>query len=890
MSVDVDTLNLSSLNIDRSDHLSLHTLWSEVGVLTLRWQDVLNNQFSSESFTVFSRMLHEIATLSEEHSYTQIYDVVSEMESTVIALGRSQGAIQEVINDSVVEYMSSCVLMLETLCRRLMEGVLKRTEYDVIALTNTASRVYFLDDNPEISQALAVDIKGHGYQVLAFRCVDDLIHAVRFREPVAIVVFLDERKPNVAGSVPESLSESLTEEQELVNRQELLLSVMAISNGRVPCIAVGRDSDMTSRMAAAAAGVNSFYTEPLPLVSLVSELYSLQHTAKTKRLRLLLMSDVENQSSLFIERTLIDAHLTVTTVTQLPALVEHLVAGFKQSAPVDIVVLYDRGDEVLLRQCFALLRQDPLLEAVPLFVITENNVHYSEHFLRLIVLGSAEHFSMAELAVSEHAVDTAHLALKIQSSALRYRRQLAMSDYQKNVEFDSGLLTVTGFYQQCGQVLMTFDTREDAPPIMMRVQVTSLTRFADEIGLADEIVRRRIAHGLMGFLSPMDRVVALGVDQFSLFIAQAEPRRHEILCQKVHDWIAHFSAQYANDVTLGVLIGSGTVLVGDDVTHTSLNTHLYAAERDALMAIHWQTKPRDTEIKSQSTQSDTDNMSGNIISVPNYQLSALGEPVTEVPDVITNKARVSDWSERIKQAIKAKRLSLVYQPIVSLGMDSYERYEVLLRLHEEGNVITPGEFLGVMSNSALVSYIDRWVVATALKELRQANRVNHQVSVFFIKLMAKTIADRAFVPWLKKAFDGSGVDPSQCVFELPETLLLASFAESQDAIRRLRELGAKVSVSNFGGSQQSLSILEYFEVDFVKLDRRFTVEEDAGQWNDQLKSLLQQVTEQKVVVLAGFVENTDSLLSVIKKGVGLVLGDFLQPPNAERQFDFSITL
>ncbi|OUR90240.1 hypothetical protein A9Q81_19800 [Gammaproteobacteria bacterium 42_54_T18] len=904
MSVNVEALNLSKLNIDRPDHLSLHTLLSEINALSLRWQDVLNNHFSSESFTVFSRMLHEIAKLSEEHRYTQVYDVVSEMESTVIALGRNLGAMQEASNGSVVEYMSSCVLMLETLCRRLMEEMLKQTEKDAVILTNTASRVYFLDENPQTSQALAVDIKGHGYQVLSFRCVDDLIHAVRFREPVAILVFLDAESPIGVSQADNERKQNVTEELELINRQELLLSVMAISNGRVPCIAVGRGSDMTSRLAAAAAGVNSFYVEPLPLVTLVSELHSLQHTVKVEPLRLLLMSDVEGRSSLLIERTLVDAHLQVTTVTQLPALVEHLVAGFKQSTPVDVVVLYDHGDEVLLRQCFALLRQDPLLEAVPLFVITESKVHYSEHFLRLIVLGSSGHFSMAELveqeqvdsghfeskyAESRYAEKVAHLLLKIQSNALRYRRQLAIQDYQKNVEPDSGLLTVTGFYQQCGRVLSSIDALEGAPPVMIRVQVIALARFADEIGLTDEVLKRRIAHGLMSLLSPMDRVVAFGMDQFSLFIAQADPRRYEILCQKIQDWIAHFSAQYADEVMLGALVGSGTVLFGSGSNHASLNASLHAAERDAVMAIHWQTKPSDTE---QPPQFDTitENMGGNIKQADRPRRSPLGESVTEVPDVITSKTRVSDWSERIKQAIKAKRLSLVYQPIVSLGMDSYERYEVLLRLNEEGKVITPREFLGVMSDSALVSYIDRWVVATALKELRQANRINNHISVFFIKLTAKTIADRSFVPWLKKAFDGSGIDPAQCVFELPEALLLASFAESQDAIRRLRELGAKVSISNFGGSQQSLSILEYFEVDFVKLDRRFTVQENAGEWSDQLMSLLQQVTIRKVVVLAGFVENTDSLLSVIQKGVGLVSGDFLQPPDAERQFDFAINL
>ncbi len=889
MSVNVEPLNLSELNIDRSDHLNLHTLLSEVNNLSFRWQDVLNNHFSAESFTVFSRMLHEIAKLSEERCYTQVYDLVSEMESTVIALGRSQRAVQEAINGSVVEYMSSCVQMLETLCRHLMEEMLRRAENDVATLTNTASRVYFLDENPQVSQALAVDIKGHGYQVLSFRCMDDLVHAVRFREPVAILVFDgNERKRGVT-------------EGELINRQEHLLSVMAISNGRVPCIAVGRSNDMTSRMAAAAAGVNSFYTEPVPLVSLVSELHNLQHTAKAKFFNLLLMSDVENRSSLLIERTLNNAHLQVTTVTQLPVLIEHLVAGFKQSTPVDVVVLYDHGDEVLMRKCFALLRQDPLLEAVPLFVITESKVHYSEHFLRLIVMGSAGQFSMAELAGPEHfdsaqveskyaeskyAEKHTQLLLKIQSCALRYRRQLAISGYQKNVEPDSGLLTVTGFYNQCEQVLSSLDVREDAPPVMMRVQVTSLIEFADELGLADEILRQRIAHGLMSLLSPMDRVSAFGVDQFSLFIAQVDPQRHETLCQKIHDWMAHFSAQYADGVMLSAMIGCGTVLVGSGALngsrYVSLDASLHAAGRDAVKAIHWQTKP--DEIDKQSAQFDTaiDNMGGNI--------KTLNDSMVKVPDVITDKANIGDWSERIKQAIKAKRLSLVYQPIVSLGMDSYERYEVLLRLNEGGKIITPREFLGVMNESALVSYIDRWVVASALKELRQANRMNNYISVFFIKLTAKTIADRTFVPWLKKAFEGSGIDSAQCVFELPEALLLASFAESQDAIRRLRELRAKVSISNFGGSQQSLSLLEYFEVDFVKLDRRYTVEENADQWNDQLKLLLQQVTARKVVVLAGFVENTECLLSVIQKGVGLVSGDFLQPPAAERQFDFAINL
>ena len=851
--------DIAKLNVDRPDHLNLYTLLTQVRKLHACWLDLQNNSSSSEELTVFSRVLHEIANLSEEHRYFQAYELVCEMESTVIALGRKQGEL----NDSVIEYMSSCLAMLETLCHQLTEGVLKETTNQISLPINTAPRVYFFDESQRTSQALAVDIKGHGYQVLSFRCMDDLVHAIKFREPIAVIVFL--------GGAELSETDEAERSAEISDQQELLLSVMGISSGRVPCIAVGQANDMISRLAAAGAGVNSFYMEPLPLAILVSELFSLRHISMTQKLRVILLSESENQSSALLESTLTDSGMQVVGLRQPELLVEQLLAR-QYSQNIDAVVLYDQGNESLLRQCFALMRQDPVLEVVPLFVVTENKVRHSELFMRLILLGSAGHFSMADMA--KPGVSS-QLLLKIQSNILRFRRQSTVAEYKNYVEMDSGLLTRLGFYQQCAYVLSTLEAREDAPPMMLVFQIEQFTRFANDIGLSDEDARRRVSHGLIGLLSPMDRLIMLSGGQFVLFLAQVDKPREQTLKRNIEGWFEHFTAQYSERVDIQTIFGGGVVSDND----------LQRAVRDALGAVHWRREQLFAKLVPVTNQISDDE---TVVPFSHEGRESASSQPTKIQPV-TGAVSTGNWPVRIKQAIKTRRLSLVFQPIVSLEMDKYERYEVLLRLNELEEVISPSSFMNSMNDAALVNYIDRWVIATALKELSLANGVQPNISVFFIKLTAKTIADRTFIPWLQKALVSSKVMPSQCVFELPESVLLETFAESQDTIRRIRELGAKISVAHFGADEQSLTLFEYYELDFVKLDRCF-VSDDAGQWSDQLKVIMQKAKQKNITVLAGFVENTESMLSVIQQGVGLVLGDFLQPPEAERRFDFAINL
>lgn len=851
------------LNVDRQDHLSLHSLLTQVTSLSACWETACEKRFTAETLTQFSRVLHDVAKLSEEQHYSQVYELVCEMESAAIALGRrKEGAL----NDQVLKYMGSCVTLLGTLCHRLMDDALNRPEElaDSIAAmaSKSAKRVYFLDEYQQLSQGIAIDLRSHGYQVLSFRSTDDLRHAIRFREPIAIAVFLP--------SAPEKDSERTQLEQ-----QDLLQAVIAYGQGRVPCIAVGQSNDdAVSRMAAAEAGANSYYVAPVDIAALACELYSLHVMPSAEGLKTVLVTDSDCTASMQVHHALEEAEFDVETVHSGGEMIRTLIERLPSHNPVDAIVIFDRGNEALLRQSFALLRQDATLEHLPLFVISDAKVHHSEHFLRLIQMGAMGHFSMKSLL---HKDVSTPLLLKIQSNTQRHRRLQAKQIYAAKVESETGMLTPAGFEWHCQEVLNAVERLDNAPPHIVVLKLMNVERFSQAVGISDENLRAIICHGLLSLLSAMDRVISHSVDTHTLFLAQVDKSGMDQLLTKCSEWLSHFSAQYSAGETLTGVPGWSVVSEGD----------VEGAMRNARSALEWQLAQRGAKHSAQSSvspaEASTVNMDARAPVVKLENLRAQGARGTTGQEVVGN------WSSRVKNAIKKRCLNLVFQPIVSLDIDDRERYEVLLRLNESGEEILPGQFMKGIQDAALINYIDRWVITMALKELRQANRHRDKRCVFFIKLTGQTVADRSFVPWLKKALESSKVAPTQCVFELPEAILLESFAVAKDAIRRVRDLGASVSVSRFGTHEQSVGLLEYFEVDYVKLDQQVTCGEGDAE-REHLRMLIQEAKRRHVEVLAGFVEDTQSLMSVIQTGVGLVSGDFLQPPDALRQFDFAIDL
>ncbi|HXH02308.1 MAG TPA: EAL domain-containing protein [Candidatus Competibacteraceae bacterium] len=244
--------------------------------------------------------------------------------------------------------------------------------------------------------------------------------------------------------------------------------------------------------------------------------------------------------------------------------------------------------------------------------------------------------------------------------------------------------------------------------------------------------------------------------------------------------------------------------------------------------------------------------------------------------------------EEIGDTVKQQRLNLVFQPVVSLHGDTCERYEMLLRLrNQEGRELQPETVFAIAQHHRVGIVLDRWVIAQAMRLLRE-RRDSHPNTTLFINVSAAILQDSALLDWLSAGIERTGIDPGCLVFEMPENTAQRRQEAAARFISNLRRLGCGFSLERFGTRDDSLELAQALQVDYVKLDRRL-VAELAGdrQRQEQVREITQRLKAQGIMTVAGCVEDSVTLVLLWQCGVPLAQGFFLQRPHEEMNYDFT---
>jgi len=189
------------------------------------------------------------------------------------------------------------------------------------------------------------------------------------------------------------------------------------------------------------------------------------------------------------------------------------------------------------------------------------------------------------------------------------------------------------------------------------------------------------------------------------------------------------------------------------------------------------------------------------------------ETLVETPPMI----RVS-WGQRIRRALEEDRFRLYGQAIERLDRPQERRYEVLLRLFEEGEIVLPGAFLQVAERYGLVHEIDRAVVGSSIDALAQ---IEHPGVVFEVNLSGKSLSDPKLLPFIRDRIDRSGVDPSRLVLEITESAALSDAHKAQRFVETLRSIGCRFALDDFGVGFSSFYHLKHLAIDYLKIDGSF---------------------------------------------------------------------
>jgi diguanylate cyclase (GGDEF)-like protein len=172
----------------------------------------------------------------------------------------------------------------------------------------------------------------------------------------------------------------------------------------------------------------------------------------------------------------------------------------------------------------------------------------------------------------------------------------------------------------------------------------------------------------------------------------------------------------------------------------------------------------------------------------------------------------------LRQALSRDEFVLHYQPIIDLHGGRLLAAEALLRWqHPQLGTLGPDRFIRVAEESGLIVEIGEWVLNEACRQAMLWQAAGLPRFAVSVNLSAVQFRRGNLEAMVRGALTRFGLAPACLELELTESILLQDSAQ----LRRLKELGVRLSIDDFGTGYSSLSYLQRFQVDKLKIDQSF---------------------------------------------------------------------
>ncbi len=252
------------------------------------------------------------------------------------------------------------------------------------------------------------------------------------------------------------------------------------------------------------------------------------------------------------------------------------------------------------------------------------------------------------------------------------------------------------------------------------------------------------------------------------------------------------------------------------------------------------------------------------------------------------KLKSSDLTRMVETAIEENRLSLRFQPIISLRGETQEIYEVFLRMVDAvGNQVPTGEVFEAAEKANLSVKLDKCVMKESIRILVEQQKKGHKTH-FFIKLSDQAIKDADVLLSLRKLLKATQLPGERVIIELSESTAITQIKMAQAFIKQLQASECKSALEHFGTGLNSATTLKNLPVEYVKIDSSFSKGLSANPENQQaVQNIMKTARELGKLTIAESVEDANSLSILWSSEVDFAQGHYIQEPLDAPEYDFS---
>ncbi len=239
----------------------------------------------------------------------------------------------------------------------------------------------------------------------------------------------------------------------------------------------------------------------------------------------------------------------------------------------------------------------------------------------------------------------------------------------------------------------------------------------------------------------------------------------------------------------------------------------------------------------------------------------------------------------LDEALAREEFFLVYQPTIDLQTRAFVGVEALLRWRSPSRgVEAPDAFLPELEATGAIVQVGAWVLDTACRQGADWHARGHRFTVS-VNVSPGQFGAASLVEDVDRALTASDFDPGHLVLEVSEHVL-TSDVDARGVLARLKAIGVRLAVDDFGAAPGGEEAIATFPIDIVKIDRACTSNLSASaDGAARVHDLVQLGKSLHVQTIAQGIEDDDQRLRMLGEDVDVGQGYFFAVPHAVADID-----
>ncbi len=272
-----------------------------------------------------------------------------------------------------------------------------------------------------------------------------------------------------------------------------------------------------------------------------------------------------------------------------------------------------------------------------------------------------------------------------------------------------------------------------------------------------------------------------------------------------------------------------------------------------------------------------------------YVAKSRGKGGVAVFDASMTLPAVRDLQLRdpLEKAIERGAVRPAFQPIVELASGRVTAFEALARWDLAGTAVPPDQFIPVAARTGLLHGLtDSMLDQVGAQLASWSRRYGDDHLTAAVNIPPSLVVDTAFPDRVGACIARHALRPGQLVLELTEDALLTDFDTAQRVTRRLRSVGAVLSLDDFGSGASSLLHLQRVPLTSMKVDRSFAVDLDSDPGAERfMRALLHLGGDMGLQVVVEGIERPSQAAVLRRLGCTHVQGYLFGRPSTAADID-----